>query len=507
MKTYILRLESHDDLISVRDKLGWAQARRILLVWPEQNVQLNRRLELKLIQRTCASLGAQLALVSCDPDLRLQAALLGIPIFRRESDAHSAAWRAPRRFRHSELPAPEQALAAAQKRRQELQALRPAKAQPLLWPWRLAVFTLGVLALLALAAVLLPSAEVTLQPDSFRQTVDLPVKAGTQFSAVNLSGQVPAKTVSVIVEGRASRPTSGQVAIPQTPASGTVRFTNLTDQQVTIPAETVVRASQTPELAFQVTSAGQVAAGPGETITLTVQCQTPGSAGNLPAGALNAIEGILGTRLTVTNPEPLQGGSDSSLPAATVADQRLLQESLQAALQETALQELRRTLGDGDLLIPESLQLLEIVEATFDPPDQEPASQLQLSLRARYSALVIAGVDLKQLMQAVLNAQLPSGYSPQPDSLEIALLEPPKFEADGYFSLRLQASQQVSAQITESRVVQLLLGQPPQLAVQRLQNQLALQAEPRIQTWPPRWPRLPILPFRLHIHLLEAVAP
>jgi len=504
MKTFILRLESYDDLISVRDRLGWAQAQRILLVWPEQSTLLDRRLELKLIQRHCAALGAQLALVSRDPNVRQQAALLGIPAFTRENDAHSAAWRPPRRFRRHEPPAHSQALAAVQKRRQELQALRPPQGRPLPWPWRLAVFTLGVLALFALAAVLLPSAEIYLQPASFRQTVELPVKAGTQISAVNLSGLVPAQTVSVIVEGRASRPTSGQVAVPQAPASGAVLFTNLTDQEVAIPAETVVRASQAPELAFQVTAAGQVAAGPGQTITLTVQCQTPGSVGNLPAGSLDAIEGILGTRLTVTNPQPLQGGSDTSLPAPTAADRRLLLESLQATLQETALQELRQTLGSGDLLIQQSLQLIETIEAAYDPAGLEPASQLQLSLRARYTALTIAEADLQQLMRAVLNAQLPAGYNPQPDSLEIALLEPPKFEDDGFFHLRLQASQQVRAQLSESRVVQLLLGQPPQSALLRLQHQLALQAEPQIRIWPPRWPRLPILPFRLHIRLLEA---
>ena len=32
MKTHILQLEPHDDVFSVRDKMGWGQAARVLLV-------------------------------------------------------------------------------------------------------------------------------------------------------------------------------------------------------------------------------------------------------------------------------------------------------------------------------------------------------------------------------------------------------------------------------------------------------------------------------------------
>jgi hypothetical protein len=39
MKTQIIQLESHDDIISIRDKMGWSQTSRILLVWPEKKTQ------------------------------------------------------------------------------------------------------------------------------------------------------------------------------------------------------------------------------------------------------------------------------------------------------------------------------------------------------------------------------------------------------------------------------------------------------------------------------------
>jgi len=51
MKTQIITLESHDDLISVRDRLSWAKTPRILLVAPKY-VQVNlRQVDLKVLQR------------------------------------------------------------------------------------------------------------------------------------------------------------------------------------------------------------------------------------------------------------------------------------------------------------------------------------------------------------------------------------------------------------------------------------------------------------------------
>ncbi len=99
MKTYILRLEPHDDLVSTRDKMGWAKDSRILLVWPENKALLNRRLDLILLQRHSRSLGSQLALVTRDPEVHYFAPRLGIPVFRSLHKAQGQHWRVPRRFR------------------------------------------------------------------------------------------------------------------------------------------------------------------------------------------------------------------------------------------------------------------------------------------------------------------------------------------------------------------------------------------------------------------------
>ena len=66
MKTQILQLESHDDAISTRDKMGWGQTRRVLLIWPARGRVLTRQLDLILLLRHSLTLGVQLALVMDD---------------------------------------------------------------------------------------------------------------------------------------------------------------------------------------------------------------------------------------------------------------------------------------------------------------------------------------------------------------------------------------------------------------------------------------------------------
>ena len=166
MKTYILQLEPHDDLVSTRDKMGWAKDSRILLVWPENGQLLNRRLDLILLQRHSRRLGSQLALVTRDPEILYFAPRLGIPVFPTLQKAQGQHWHVPRRFRRfqeqadrpetgpfgfpeTKFPKPERSLATLKP------PLENFNLQPLA---RLAIFFAGVLAVLALAVSLAPSA-------------------------------------------------------------------------------------------------------------------------------------------------------------------------------------------------------------------------------------------------------------------------------------------------------------------------------------------------------------
>jgi hypothetical protein len=507
MKTRILQLEPHDDVLSTRDKMGWVKGGRILLVWPERARMLNRRLDLILLQRRSQELGAQLALVTHDPDVHYYAPRLGIPVFKSLRRAQTAHWRVPWRFRKkqdegtpilAEGNAPTDQ--AETRSRAERLAARPEPPYPRLsLTTRMVFFTLGVLALLAIAATLVPAAQVRLNPETRSQQVSLSVTADPESEAVDMAGRVPARLVTVTVEGRDSLPTSGSIQVPGDLASGEVLFTNLTDQAVNIPEGTAVRSPEIGAIRFEVTRAGEVPAGSGQTITLPVRSLTPGSDGNLPAGKLSAIEGLLGTQLVVTNPESTRNGTDRREPAPTEADRRQLYERLYDSLQETALSELQNKLAESDLLIPASLSLAQTLAEDIQPDGLQPADHLDLRLRLEFQAQFISAEDLRSLAGQVLDARLEPGYSAVDGTLQIDSLTPPVLGEDGLTRWVMKARRQIGSNLSEPQVVRLALGLDPEQAQKRLAAELRLAKEPEIVLTPSWWPRMPILPFRIVI--------
>src|SRR6185295_7682486 len=195
MKTQIITLESHDDLISVRDRMSWAKTPRILLVWPKYEKVTLRQVDLKVLQRHALSLGAQLGLVTRTRRVREEAAALTIPVFESTGQAQRVAWPAPRRkrlTRHS----PRKDLRA--KRDQIAGREEPWRAQPVV---RVGTFAVGVLSVLVLVAMFVPRAQVTLKPVSKTQSITLPVTASPLVDSVFISGSIPAHEKRVVVQG------------------------------------------------------------------------------------------------------------------------------------------------------------------------------------------------------------------------------------------------------------------------------------------------------------------
>lgn len=509
MKTFILQLEPHDDITSAKDKMGWGKSSHILVVWPEKDKILNRQLDLILLKRSAGALGSQIALVSRDPRVRYHAPRLGIPVYSSLSKARSSIWRLPRRFRriqssnkepyNRERTVSEAGIPGYHK----VPLTRPVKEIHRLHPLvRIGLFLAGVISILLLAAVLLPGAEIYLQPQVNDQDLTIPVSANPDISSIHLTGQVPLRKINVIVEGRDSLPAFSRQSFPDRSSSGSALFTNLTDQAVDIPTGTVVRNLGDAPQRFRVSSPGTVPAGPGRSLALPVSSLIPGLSGNLPAGSLVAIEGQLGTSLSVTNPQPTDNGNERLLPVPEDADRQELADRLMQSLQITALAEMEQDLAEGDVLIPDSIHLAEVLDQDYQPAAGQPADELRLLLRVNYEAFHIAQQDINFLVETLLNSSLPDGFVPMAGTLKIENLGDPVFQGDAAEWL-LRASRQVQAVVPESQSVQLALGLDPQSAKGRLAANLELQDAPVIRLVPSWWPRLPYIPLRIKIQVIQ----
>jgi hypothetical protein len=303
----------------------------------------------------------------------------------------------------------------------------------------------------------------------------------------------------VIVEGRDQSPSSGSLSIPGQAASGLVTFTNLTDQPIRIPTGTVVWNPDLEAARFSTTRSGEVLSGPGQTLSLPVKSIHPGSQGNLPANRLVSIEGPLGVQLAATNPEPTSGGQDRKAPAPSQTDRWRLSVRLAESLKETALNEARNQALQDDILFIDSLTLLRTLEETYQPADSQPADFVSLNLRLEFDVLAASAADIEQLGQSVLDANLPSGFAPVENTLEVTNLTEPVLGQDSITRWKLRLERQVQAVLPPDQAVKLSLGLPPEEAENRLAQALPLETRPRIALTPDWWPRLPVLPFRIAV--------
>ena len=506
MKTQIIQLEPHDDIYSAKDKMGWGQTARILLVWPARGRVLNRRLDLIMLKRHSVELGSQLAFVVRNPGVRYHAASLGIPLYNSIRKAEGDRWR-PDRKQRIKLPLTirRQSTQLWRKRRlpMNLDGLKAIAHPPqpawIIHPFtRVVAFTLGVLGVLAIAALLVPSAEIQLSPETRREEITISVTTSPEFQTVDLSGAVPARWASVIVEGRGSLSTSGSIPLADRIAQGEVTFTNLTDQTMPLPTGIVVSTLDDPPVRFVTISSDIVP--PGEVgATVAVEALSPGTVGNVAAESILAIEGSLGLELTVINLEPTSGGTDRNIPAPNDADYEQLYAQLYQTLADTAFEEIEQKLNQGDLLISEGVRLVGTEQESFNPEEPSPTDLLELVLRLEFRALTVSGDDLRELGREALETNLPKSFMPDPETLKLSHLGKVNLADDLTAHWRMRAEWQIDAQLDHTEAIKLSIGLSPENATEKLTATLPLAKPAEISPKPSWWPRLPILPFRISV--------
>ncbi len=496
MKTQLLTLESHDDLISVRERMSWAKTARILLIWPKGEKIHLRPLDIKILQRHAQSLGARLGLVTRDVRVRREAAALGMPVFESASAAQRGEWperpvTAQNLRRHARVSGAElrASLARVQVHESKWQNL-PAV--------RIALFSLGVLAVLVIVAAFLPSATITLSPSAQMQSLTIPVEADAALKSVFISGGVPAYESTVEVAGSQTMPTTGESAVPESEARGVARFKNLAKSAVQIPVGTVVKTLGESSIRFVVTEAGEVPAGLNKIVDLPMEAIGAGAKGNLDAGLVQALEGPLGLLVTVTNPAPTSGGTERSVAAPSAEDRERLRAVLLGTLRLQAQAEMLAALTEGSVIFPSTLVDVQIFEETFAPAAGETGGTLLLNMRVKFRAQYASGADLAELARLAVDAALQNNFVPVRSTLNFNLHGIPSTAEDGRTAFNLLVTQRTLPARNSAQVIALAQGRGRDSALARLTQIFSADA-PRVLLSPAWWPWLPIAPFRIHV--------
>ena len=329
MKTQIITLESHDDLISVRDKLSWAKTPRILLVWPKYEKVTLRVLDLKVLQRHADSLGAQLGLVTRRAKVRRDAESLGIPVFASTTTAQRNLWpdSAPRSRRIPKAP------------RRDLRKVRDSVYEKeAAWrtslPGRVLTFTVG-------------SHGCPCNSQSFRpaRRADFISRSANskrghscrreRINRVRICHRVDSRADNICYSKcRTIACHHQQISVPKSKSKGVARFTNLSQGEVDIPAGTVVATESSTR--FVTLNDTRLPAGIDQFVDVPIEALEAGAQGNVAADTITIVEGSLGLSISVTNPNPIKGGANSQLIGATDEDRAKLRKVVMDNLRRDA---------------------------------------------------------------------------------------------------------------------------------------------------------------------------
>lgn len=491
MKTQIITLESHDDLISVRDKFSWAKTPRILLVWPKYEKVTLRLLDLKVLQRHADSLGAQLGLVTRRANVRRDAESLGIPVFASTTTAQKDLW--PKTISRSQR-IPKVPRRDLRQVRDTIYEKEASWRTSLLG--RMITFTAGVIAVLTVAGLFVPRATLTLYPKSQTQSVIIPVSASESVDSVSVTGVIPARTLTVKVNAEQSLTVRSVIAIPKIKSEGIVRFTNLGQGEVEIPTGTVVVTESS--IRFVTLHNTRLLAGVDEFVDVPIEAVELGAQGNVLADKITIVEGPLGLSISVTNPNTITGGVDTRLIGADEDDRAKLREMVMESLQREAESKLSSQIAPDDILLSDTFEVLEIIEENFEPRAGQPGETLTLKMQVEYSARTISAEDMNQLSLATLNSSISDGFEPFGDANFKPLTEPIT-DSSGVTNFELDVTRTLLHKVDFTQVFSFVRGSDPKQAEEQLTENFSLRQDPEIIISPSWWPWLPLIPFNISV--------
>lgn len=498
MKTTVIQLETHDDVVSIRDKMAWQSCQRMILVWPKRGKLLRDAIDLSLLKRTAGALGSDLALVCHHPVILEDATVVGVPVFASIPSAEKGDWdrvkppRSEKRFPKGE--------AAITRQRDSVKLKKLGGGSRL--GTRIISLVLSLSSVAALAIYLLPSASITLYPVLSPQSVTIPIQASPEFSGANPSGNIHAKLISAELSGELSRPGSGVTSIPAEKATGEVVFTNLTDHAVLLPAGSNL-SSGTPELPleFILTKDVTLSAENRSTALGYVEAAEPGVEGNLHSGDPITLVGPMALLVSTSVDQDFQGGSSLETTSPAEADYFSLKTQLLKELENQALSVLRSQLEKNEVLIDPTLAVEEILlEEQVNPPG-EPADSALLRMTVRFIAAAYNKTNLEAIASVVLDGNLPDGMMDSGDGLHIESIKDYSITSEGAAVWMIRASRLMLPVWKSEDLANQIAGQKVEVA-QTLIDAVMPQLKPgEIKGILFGWPWMPFMPTRIQIEI------
>lgn len=493
MKTTIIQLETHDDYVTVRDRLAFAKSERVVLIWPEEGI-LTRLLDLVLLQRAARQEGQLLGLVTRNPEVTKNAEELGIPVFRNQKRALRGTWR--RKPQKMRLMRPRRNFLPPAV---ELRKIQPSRGYPIIhWFPRLIIFSLAILSIFSLIFVLIPAATIYLPLETSTQEMPVSIWLSPDLTASTLAGGVPVRVDNVIIEKEGEIASTGWISKPDKPALGEIAATNLTEESYVIPKGMVVLTSGSEPVRFLTTQSVTLAAGVGQTIIVKIQAEQAGMVGNVPADYIRAVEGLAGLNISVNNPTATSGGSNKTVRAPAEADVEKLQQQLKNEMFDQAEEILRGYNIEGAYVIPQTVRISQVIEEERVPEVGQSGDTLRLHLKAEFEGWVVMAEDLLSVARNILDANLPANMIGVEQSGSWQMGDTFTVEENGLRGNMVMKRRMIPV-IDIKELTKMVMGKKVKSIKEMLLEQYSLVGEPIILTNPGWWPWMPVIDSQIKV--------
>jgi hypothetical protein len=512
-KIQTIQLEPYDDVVSVRDRLQFTQMRRILLVFPDQGQILRRKLDLVLIQREAARRNLQIALLCGDTEVATNAASINMSCFFNTKQARSYRWKTPRnKVFVDRASRPRNTVQHPYELMHVASRLKPTVSNRQMRMQLLGRVLIGLVVAVTLIGLLLsviPSATVTLTPATDAIYEPVTITADPVVTEIDMrGGLLPATVLRILVSGDSvTVQSTGRREASDTLAQGRVVLTNQSENPVFIPAGTIVSTGESPPARFRTAADVPLPAQIGATaeVEIIALTDTPALEGNVPAQAINRVEGELETIVSVSNSAPTFGGGIREEAVVTQADHDRLLTLAQGRVLSRGLNDLLLQLpGENKFLVPDSIRLVEERPewTIFSASVGEAAESVTLDMRGVIEATVVDELQAQQLAFISLMQRLPEGSNVDDTSLTYRRADV-GLDAQGRFTFQMFVEGNTLSAINIEAVAGRINGMTVSNAKRTLENELLLDPRhpPEIHQWPFNTGLMPLLPVRINVRI------
>lgn len=510
-----LQLEAYDDVVSIRDRLQFVEAGRVLLVFPARHRILQRKLDLVLIQREAMRRNLRLALVTHDATVVDHAKELNISTFGSVEQARTQRWKRPDSRVFVDKTARPQSRHDSYDLMLAASRLKPPLTpvqRNLLYLFRGIVFGVTALVLLFGIYAVVPGATVTLRPASDQLNVSIRIMADPSITTSSPESlRVPADIQRFIQDATVTIETTGIRRAENSLADGVVVFTNNAGLATLIEAGTIVTTEgnvTSPPVEFETLTDVSLAARQGATVSVNIRARaiesSQGLNGNVGPNTIIIVTGELADAVSVINPQSTFGGGLRETAIVTENDRaRLITLARQQVIQN-ARNFLISSLDESENLpVLDSMRIVEERALFYSADVNQPSETVSLTLQAVVETIVIDLNEARLVAFANLNNYITPGRVLDEKSLRFRQGEIQEIFEDGRVAFQMRVEGNSRVDLDETTIRERLTGMSESEARQVLENEYLLDPRypPRIDTFPSFWGRMPLLSIRITVEI------